>query len=216
MDPWTREQSDKIERRVVSMEWEGKTARAVIAQRFYPTEIEDLWNAIVDPERLQRWFLPISGDLREGGIYQLEGNAGGKINRCEAPRHLALTWEMHGGIGWVNVKLEESGEEATQLTLEHIAHDDAALLEFWGQYGPGAVGVGWDLGLFGLAGHLKSGGDGLPMDEEAWMKTEDGRGFAHSSSEGWVAAAIAFGTDKRDARAAGERTTAFYTGESTS
>ena len=31
------------------------------------------------PERIPRWFLPVSGDLRLGGRYQLEGNAGGEV-----------------------------------------------------------------------------------------------------------------------------------------
>ena len=39
----------------------------------------------------------------------------------------------------------------TRLTLEHIAHEDEEGLKFWDQFGPGAVGVGWDLALLGLA-----------------------------------------------------------------
>ena len=31
---------------------------------------------------------PISGDLRLGGRYQLQGNAGGEILVCEPPQHL--------------------------------------------------------------------------------------------------------------------------------
>lgn len=213
MNQRTKRESDPVGRRVVSMEWEGRAARAVIAQRIYPTEIADLWDAIVSPERLERWFLPVSGDLREGGRYQLEGNAGGRINRCEAPRNLAVTWEMRGGIGWVNARLEESGEESTRLTVEHIAHEDADFLEFWGLYGPGAVGVGWDLGLFGLGDYLERGSESYSFDEEAWIKTGEGRSFFRASSDGWVAAALEFGTDEAAAREAGERTTVFYTGE---
>ena len=214
MDQWIKQQADKLERRVVSMEWEGKAARAVITQRIYPTGIEDLWEAIVNPERLKRWFLPVTGDLHEGGNYQLEGNAGGKINRCDAPRLLAVTWEMHGSIGWVNVKLQARKGDSTYLTLEHIAHEDAAFLGFWDQFGPGSIGVGWDLGLLGLAEHLESGGDSFARDEEAWMKTEDGRDFVRASSDEWVAAAISFGTDAQEASDAGERTIDFYTGAS--
>ena len=44
-----------------------------------------MWDACTDPERIGRWFLPVSGDLRLGGRYQLEGNAGGEILRCEPP-----------------------------------------------------------------------------------------------------------------------------------
>ena len=91
MDDWTRRQAEAGESRVLAMEWEGRTARAVVTHRPYPAPVEDVWDAIVTPERLQRWFLPVSGELREGGRYQLEGNAGGVINRCEAPTLLAVT-----------------------------------------------------------------------------------------------------------------------------
>ena len=47
-----------------------------------------LWDACTNAERIPRWFLPVSGDLRLGGRYQLEGNAGGTIERCDPPRSL--------------------------------------------------------------------------------------------------------------------------------
>ena len=37
-------------------------------------------------------------------------------------------------------------------------------------------------------------------------------GFVQVCSDGWVKAEIAFGTDAQQARAAGDRTYAFYTG----
>lgn len=203
---------DNVERRVVSMDWEGKPARAVITQRIYATDIEDLWDAIVMPERLERWFMPITGDLREGGHYQLEGNAGGEIIRCDAPVLLAVTWEMNGGIGWLNVKLNAWEKELTRLTLEHIAHEEAEFIAFWDQFGPGALGVGWDLGLFGLTEHLAGEAESPARDEDAWPRTEAGRDFVRGSSDAWVAAAAAFGTDTQVARDAGERTVAFYAG----
>ena len=45
-------------------------------ERTYETTIVDLWDAITSAERIPRRFLPISGDLRLGGRYQLEGHAG--------------------------------------------------------------------------------------------------------------------------------------------
>ena len=204
---------DNVERRVVSMDWQGKPARAVVSHRNYATNIEDLWDAIVTPERLESWFLPITGDLREGGHYQLKGNAGGKIIQCDAPTLLAITWELNGGIGWLNVKLSVVETELTRLTLEHIAHEEADFLAFWDQFGPGALGVGWDLGVYGLTEHLAAESESLARDEEAWMKTEEGRDFVSASSDAWVAVAVAFGTDAQMARDAGERTVAFYTGQ---
>jgi uncharacterized protein YndB with AHSA1/START domain len=127
---WFGDQAAAVTRSVVSKEWLGKPARAVIASRVYPTNIDDLWDALITPERLRRWFMPVSGDLREGGRYKLEGNAEGTINSCKPPRELAVTWEFNGGIGWVNVTLAEEADQLTSLTLEHIAHEDAAWLGF--------------------------------------------------------------------------------------
>ena len=58
----------------------------VVASRSYDTDIDDLWEAITNAERIPRWFLPITGELRLGGRYQLQGNAGGTITACEPPR----------------------------------------------------------------------------------------------------------------------------------
>jgi hypothetical protein len=58
---------------------------SVLLRRGYDdAPIASVWHALVDPDRLKRWFLPIGGDLCPGGSFQLEGNAGGKILACEA------------------------------------------------------------------------------------------------------------------------------------
>ena len=78
-----------IEYRVVSeSEYQGQPVRIVSGARTYSAEIEELWNAVTDAQRIARWFVPISGELKLGGRYQLEGNAGGEITRCEPPIEL--------------------------------------------------------------------------------------------------------------------------------
>ena len=67
--------------------------RSVRLQREYNAPIDDVWDALTNPERIGRWFLPISGDFRLGGRYQFEGNAGGRIVACEQPHRLYVTWE---------------------------------------------------------------------------------------------------------------------------
>ncbi|HET6222510.1 MAG TPA: SRPBCC family protein, partial [Dongiaceae bacterium] len=141
-----------VVREVASRKHEGRMARVVAAARSYQTTIEDLWDALTSAERIPRWFLPISGDLRPGGRYQLEGNAGGEITRCEPPRHLAVTWEHGSEVSWLTVTLAEDPNGGTRLQLEHVAHVDD---ERWKQFGPGAVGVGWDLATMGLGRHLQ-------------------------------------------------------------
>src|SRR5262245_57465640 len=107
-------------RRVEQREHLGQPALAAILIRSYDTTVEDLWEALTTPARLARWFLPVEGELKLGGRYQLEGNAGGTITRCERPEALDLTWEIMGGTSWLNLRLARDGKKA-RLTLEHIA-----------------------------------------------------------------------------------------------
>jgi uncharacterized protein YndB with AHSA1/START domain len=197
-----------VVRTVESREHNGKNAHVVIATRAYDTDVDDLWDCITNPERLPRWFLPVEGDLRLGGRYQTKGNAGGTITGCKPPRRLEVTWEFGGGVSWVNVSLEPKGKERTLLTLEHIAHVD----DFWDKFGPGAVGVGWDLALNGLTIHLETKAAVDPKEYETWSASDEGKAFITASSDGWRKASIASGTPEAAANAAGERTTAFYTG----
>ena len=72
-------------RRVLgTVDRDGQELRRLTLTRSYPTTPEDLWEALTDPDRIPRWFLPISGDLRPGGRYQFEGNAGGDVLSCDA------------------------------------------------------------------------------------------------------------------------------------
>ncbi len=202
MDPITA--IDAVRREITDTTRDGRPARMVVAERAYPSPAADVWDALTNPERIPRWLLPITGDLRLGGRYQLEGNAGGTITTCEPPRHLAVTWEYGGGLGWVDVWLAANGD-GTTLRLEHAAPVDD--LEQWDEFGPGAVGVGWDLTLLGLAEHLETGGqvEADPADEAALH-------FMRRSSEAWARADIAYGTPAEQAEAAAARTAAAYTG----
>ena len=159
-------------------------------------------------ERIPRWFLPISGDLQPGGRYQLEGNAGGTITACEPPSHFALTWEFGGDVSWVEVRVADAGDGAARLTLAHTQR----LSDHWDRYGPGATGVGWEMGLLGLALHIAQP-DAPKPDEAAFAASADGKALITGSSEGWEQAAVAAGTDPEAAHAAATRTTAAYTGE---
>ena len=181
-------------------------ARVVTIARSYPADIDDIWDACTNPERLPRWFLPVSGELRLRGRYQLEGNAAGTIERCDPPHSFAATWEYGGETSWIEVRLT-TVDDGTRFELDHIAHVDD---ERWAEFGPGAVGVGWDLGLMGLALHLAGRGPN-PEQDPAWLASTEGSRFVIDSSEAWFTAAVAAGTDPEAARAAADRTTAAYT-----
>jgi uncharacterized protein YndB with AHSA1/START domain len=197
-------------RRVENREHLGKPALVGVAIRIYDTTVEDLWEATTTPERLARWFLPVEGDLRLGGRYQLKGNAGGTITRCDPPEALDLTWEFGGGTSWVNLRLAPEGQKA-RLMLEHIAHTDGIGEEHLKQYGPGATGVGWDLGLHGLKQHLANPEVADPAAFEAWTLSTEGKAFIRTCGEAWGEAHIASGANPEEARAQAERTIAAYT-----
>jgi uncharacterized protein YndB with AHSA1/START domain len=206
----TSHQINAVERRVgTRMLAAGEARTMTISQRFR-TGIDDLWDACTNPERIPRWFLPVSGDLTVGGRFQLEGNAGGTIERCDPPKSFAATWEFGGQVSWIEVELTAEPAGWTRLELQHIAHVDDDL---WAQFGPGAVGIGWDSALLGLAGHLS--GDATAVDPQqaaAWQSSDDGKLFMSLSSERWREASVAAGTDEAAAKAAADRCTAAYTG----
>jgi uncharacterized protein YndB with AHSA1/START domain len=197
-----------VTREVRSGVRDGAPTKIAIARRIYPTDQADLWDAVTNAERIPRWFLPVSGELVPGGRYQLQGNAGGVVERCDEPSSFAVTWEMGPMMSWLEVTLE-AGEEGTVLELAHEAPVDP---EMWGQYGPGAVGVGWDLCLLGLGLHVA--GDGVPnapAEADAFRTSPDGSEFIRQAGVSWADAAIADGDDPGPAHEAAERTIAAYT-----
>ncbi|QUH02623.1 SRPBCC family protein [Saccharopolyspora erythraea] len=156
----------------------------VLVRRQYEAPVEDVWDAVTDPERLRRWFLPVSGDLRPGGSFQLEGNAGGEILVCEAPNRLRVTFGSATSI--VELRLAADGD-ATVLELAHTVPIELA--------GSGAgslyVGPGWDgavmgLGLF-LAGHVVED----PVAAANSLETQE---FSRGSVHEWAAVVDSSGT----------------------
>ncbi|GAA3801230.1 SRPBCC family protein [Sphaerisporangium flaviroseum] len=184
-------------------------ARTVLLRRTYDAPAEDVWDALTDPARISRWFLPITGDLRLGGKYQLEGNAGGEILQCEPPRLLKASWvygeepaEPGGSV--VEVRLSPGPGGETVFELEHTAIVDP---EWWAKYGPGAVGVGWDLALLGLGLHLRGESIG---DPSAWERSPEARRLMTASSGAWGAAMAAAGATGDEIATAVANTTEFY------
>jgi uncharacterized protein YndB with AHSA1/START domain len=172
-------------------------ARTLLIRRRYDAAVEDVWDACTDPERLNRWFLPVTGDLRPGGRFQLKDNAGGEIVRCEPPRLLRVTW-AYGDQPPSEVELRlaaADGDDATVLELEHSAIareievagrridpvlNDAAT-GLWG------IGSGWELPLtFGLERYLRGDLPDRPAVE--WFEvTGEVLAFADRAGAAWAA-----------------------------
>jgi uncharacterized protein YndB with AHSA1/START domain len=111
---------------------------SVLMRCRYDAPIGDVWDAVTQPDRIKRWFMPISGELRAGGTFQLEGNAGGDILSCEPPRLLKVTFGAPTSI--VEVRLTPQGDSDTVLELEHTVPIEMA------QSGAGALYVGARVG----------------------------------------------------------------------
>lgn len=193
------------ERRIAAHKDDRGDVRCVIIQRAYKASVEEVWDSCTSPERISRWFLPVSGDLYAGGQYQLQGNAGGTILRCDPPTNFSASWEYGGEVSWIELRLHPREDDTTLLELIHTV----PVNEKWAAFGPGGVGPGWDLALVGLAACLQSqnGGSGV---SPGWIHTDEGVKCIRFISEAWYEANLEAGADSATARVAAERTTAFW------
>lgn len=200
-------QINSVQRKLGKRVLEAGEAVTLTVSQVYDTDLDDLWDACTNAERIPRWFLPVSGELRTGGKYQIEGNAGGTVERCDPPKGFAATWEYGGDVSWIEVRLSAEPDGRTRFELDHTAHPN----EHWKQFGPGAVGIGWDMMLHGLALHLETGAANDPAAAMEWTMSEEGVRFMTLSSEGWYQADTANGTDADTARTRADATLAAYT-----
>lgn len=131
-------------------------ARAAVLKRRYEAPIDDVWDAITTPERIDRFFLPVRGDLREGGTYAFEGQASGRILVCDAPRLLRVEWVPPGcrdDGDQVEVRLTADGPAATWLELEHASVADVFRFDLDADtYSPA---LGWEGPLHFLGEYLR-------------------------------------------------------------
>ncbi|MFJ7072051.1 SRPBCC family protein [Streptomyces sp. NPDC098781] len=202
---------NRLHRQVGVRQVEAGEARTVLMRRTFDADVADVWDAVTSPERIGRWFLPVSGEFKVGGRYQLEGQAGGEILECQEPSKLRVSW-LFGpdpGFSEVEVRLTPEGAERTVLELEHVA---VVPPDFWDRFGPGAVGVGWDGALLGLGMHLAGGGGMSREESEAWQLSDEGKAYATRSGELWGEAYAASGADEEVVAATTAATIAFYTG----
>jgi uncharacterized protein YndB with AHSA1/START domain len=179
-------------------------------RREYDADVADVWDALINPERLPRWFVPVTGDFRVGGRYQVEGNAGGEILECEPPHRLRVSWVFGDDPGFSEVAVTLSTTDGGGTVFE-LLHSADVPPERWAEFGPGAVGVGWDLTLLGLSLHL--GGGSLKdkgIDPAAWAVSDEGVRFALGSSAAWGGALEASGAEPEAVAVAVANTSRFY------
>jgi uncharacterized protein YndB with AHSA1/START domain len=115
----------------------------------FDTDIDDLWSALTDPERLARWIARVDGDLRLGGQFLASFTSGwegpGRVDVCDPPRRLLVTMSQDQDDETVIAAelVPEGGQ--TRLVVEErgLPLDEAA-----------AHGAGWQAHVEDLAAHL--------------------------------------------------------------
>jgi uncharacterized protein YndB with AHSA1/START domain len=138
-------------------------ARVAVFHRTYPTSIEDLWDACTNPERLSRWYVPVTGDLRLGGEFEQVNMGSGIIVACEPPRHFTLS--LAGGVDEIDVRLRHTDDpDVTTLELQHATTCDSH--EIGGQLYDAifCMGGGYYPRLLALELHLRGA---LPGDYDS-------------------------------------------------
>lgn len=113
----------------------------LVLTRTLTGSIEDVWASLTEPERTARWFGPWKGEGAPGNTVQLQMAfeeepvwCDLRIDRCEPPRHLAVSMLDDAGNWQIEVHLSDAGG-STELWLTHHLDSDAAV---------GDVGPGWE------------------------------------------------------------------------
>jgi uncharacterized protein YndB with AHSA1/START domain len=112
------EPEPELRRRRIS----GGDARVAVFKRTYDAPIEDVWDACTNPDRLRRWYVPITGDLRVGGTFQQSPMGSGVIIHCDAPYELRLS--LGGGVDEIELRLSRADDGKTALELQHATTID--------------------------------------------------------------------------------------------
>jgi uncharacterized protein YndB with AHSA1/START domain len=122
---------------------------AVTMEDLYDTDIHDLWSAVTDPDRLSRWLATVDGELRLGGSlharFTSTVEAPGRIDVCEAPRRLQVTF----GLGTAD-------ETVMEAQLTPVGDRTRLIIEERGlplEEAP-SHGAGWQAHVEDLAAHL--------------------------------------------------------------
>ena len=132
----------------------GTVSRALAAvhlERTVATDIETVWAAWTDPDRMARWLAPVaSGTPGPSSTFVLQMDADEAVvctaTRWEPPRLLELTWDYPGeGSSRLRVELTATGDGTTALVLDHDRLDDADPVDY---------GAGWHVELEYLDAYL--------------------------------------------------------------
>jgi uncharacterized protein YndB with AHSA1/START domain len=119
--------------RIIGTLREADGAGVVRLEDRIPTDVEDLWSALTEPDRLARWLGTFEGEMRPGGELHAHYFASGwegtcRIEACEPPRRIRLSTSSEGEPdGVVELTLTPDGQDTVLviedrgLPLDHLA-----------------------------------------------------------------------------------------------
>jgi uncharacterized protein YndB with AHSA1/START domain len=184
------DQIDAAHREISAYPVAAGEGRSLLLRRTYDASADDVWNACTDPARISRWLAPVSGDLRLGGAFRIEGRATGEILCCDKPRLLKVTWEYgQESVTEVEVRLSKDSRGGTLFELRHASPVEIVdeLVRTQGPAGAIMNGASWDLVLLDLDGFLR----GEDLDTARRKDTLRMREFTIRSYRAWGAASQA-------------------------
>lgn len=93
-------------------------------ERILDTDVDDLWQAVTDPERLARWMAPYTGELSLGGEWQALSDddtvwCRGTVSECEPPHRFVTSWHAIGEEPTVLSVIVDEVSEGARLRLHH-------------------------------------------------------------------------------------------------
>lgn len=118
----------------------------------YDTSVKDVWSAVTEPDRLSRWIVEVTGDLRPGRQFHARFTSGsegpGRVDECVPHSRVLVTMNPGGDDETViEATLTEEGGR-TRLVIE----ERGLPLEEVAGYGAGWQAHMEDLTSY-LAGH---------------------------------------------------------------
>jgi uncharacterized protein YndB with AHSA1/START domain len=124
----------------------------------YDTDIDDLWAALTDPDRLARWYGRVEGDLRPGRTFRLftaDLDSAGRIEVCEPPRRLVVT-TRETEESYLKGQGAEPFDELAEATLTADGGQTILVIEVRGMPLDKAAfyGAGWQIHAENLAAYL--------------------------------------------------------------
>ncbi|WP_298179241.1 SRPBCC domain-containing protein [Saccharomonospora sp.] len=164
---------------------------ALVLRRRFPRPVDTVWRAITEPDLIRAWFAPVTGHLRVGEAFEVEGHAEGTVLECVPPHLFTVTWDDETNVV-VRLASDEQGDTVLELVHTGLPSDGAV-----------RRGPMWDVIVASLDRFVS--GD-TADDLTTWRASAEVQVFAQHSVSAWVTATEASGVAAADDLADAVRT----------